>query len=161
VRGLLGRKGRATPHPAPARGRAFSDRSPVAGSSKFFHTLKVRIASLGFSFLLLAPAGAMAQQSAARQACAADIKQMCAEVNPGESRLKACVREHFGQLSAPCQTALLSNVTITKVCKTDAQEKCPGIQPGGGRIQTCMKDHFTELSERCKDALLLARLQQQ
>jgi len=166
VRGLFGRKGSATPHPAPARGRAFPDRSPVAGtgdcgSGKFLRTLKARIASLGFSFLLLAPAGAMAQQSAARQACAADIKQMCAEVNPGESRLKACVREHFGQLSAPCQTALLSNVTITKVCKTDAQEKCPGIQPGGGRIQTCMKDHFTELSERCKDALLLAKLQQQ
>jgi hypothetical protein len=103
----------------------------------------------------------MAQQSAARQACAADINQMCAEVKPGESRLKACIREHFGQLSASCQTALLSNVTITKSCKTDAQEKCPDIQPGGGRIQVCMKEHFTELSERCKDALLLAKLQQQ
>jgi hypothetical protein len=79
----------------------------------------------------------------------------------GDGRLKACVKEHFGQLSASCQTALLSNVTITKVCKTDAQQKCSGVQPGGGRIQACMKDHFTELSERCKDALLLARLQQQ
>ena len=103
----------------------------------------------------------MAQQAAARQACAADIKQLCPEVKPGEGRLKACVKEHFGQLSASCQTALISDVTITKACKADAEQKCPGIQPGGGRIQTCMKDHFTELSERCKDALLLAKLQQQ
>jgi len=111
--------------------------------------------------LLLAPAAAMAQLGEARGACAADIKQMCAEVKPGESRLKACVKEHFGQLSAPCQTALISNVTITKSCKADAEQKCSGVQPGGGRIQTCMKDHFSELTDRCKDALLLAKLQQQ
>jgi hypothetical protein len=101
-----------------------------------------RVVVLGLApVLLLTPATAMAQLGEARQACAADIKQMCAEVKPGEGRLKACVKEHFGQLSAPCQTALLSNVTITKSCKADAQQKCPGIQPGGGRIQACMKDH--------------------
>jgi len=120
-----------------------------------------KIAGLGFSFLLLASAGAMAQQGAARQACGADIKQLCAEVKPGEGRLKLCVKEHFGQLSASCQTALLSNVTITKSCKTDAQQKCSGIQPDAGRIQACMKDHFIELAEPCKEALLLAKLQSQ
>jgi len=118
-----------------------------------------KVASLGVAcMLLLAPAGAMAQQGAARQACGADIKQMCAEVERGDGRLKACVKEHFGQLTASCQTALISNVTITKACKADAQKKCGGIQPGGGRIQTCMKDHFTELTEPCKEALLLAKL---
>jgi Cysteine rich repeat len=157
-------KGRATPHPAPARGWALPDRSPVAGGGdcgKFSSALKVRIASLGFSFLLLTPAGAMAQQSAARQACAADIKQLCSEVKPGDGRLKACVKEHFGQLTASCQTALISNVTITKICKADAQQKCGGVQPGGGHIQTCMKDHFTELTEPCQEALLLAKLQKE
>ena len=121
-----------------------------------------RVVLLGLALMpLLAPATAMAQLGEARQACAADIKQLCAEVKPGESRLKACVKEHFGQLSASCQTALLSNVTITKSCKADAAQKCPDIQPGGGRIQACMKDHFTELTEHCKDSLLLAKLQQQ
>jgi len=116
---------------------------------------------LALSFLLLAPQGALAQLGGARQACGADIKQLCADIKPGESRLKVCVKEHFGQLSASCQTALISNVTITKSCKTDAEQKCPGIEPGGGRIQTCMKDHFTELTEHCKESLLLAKLQQQ
>jgi len=103
----------------------------------------------------------MAQQGVARQACAADITQLCAEVKPGDGRLKACVKEHFGQLSASCQTALINNVTITKSCKADAEQKCFGIQPGGGRIQACMKDHFTELAEDCKNSLLLVKLQQQ
>ena len=119
------------------------------------------IARVVLASLLLTPTGAIAQLGEARQACAPDIKQLCAELKPGESRLKTCVKEHFGQLSAPCQTALLSNVAITKSCKTDAQQKCPGVEPGGGRIQACMKDHFTELTEACKDALLLAKLQQQ
>jgi hypothetical protein len=130
--------------------------SPVDG------TAGLSLLGLGFSSaLLLAAGGAMAQQVGARQACAADIKQLCAEVKPGDGRLKTCVKEHFGQLSASCQNALLSNVTITKACKTDAEQKCAGTQPGGGRIQTCMKDHFTELTEPCKDALLLAKLQKQ
>ena len=77
----------------------------------------------------------MARQRAARQACAAEIKQLCAEVKPGDGRLKPCVKEHFGKLSVSCQTALISTVTITKSCKADAEQKCSGIQPGGGRIQ--------------------------
>jgi len=117
---------------------------------------------LGFSLLLLlAPTGAIAQVGAARQACAADLKQLCGEVKPGDGRLKACVKDHFSQLSAACRTALTANVTITKSCKADAEQKCHGIQPGGGRFQACMKDHFTELTADCKEALLLAKLQQQ
>jgi hypothetical protein len=110
--------------------------------------------------LLLAPAGAIAQQ-AMHQACAADFAKICAGVQPGEGRVMACVREHFGQLSAPCQNALMANVTITRVCKADAEQKCAGVEPGGGRIQACMKDHFTELGERCQHALLLAKLRKQ
>jgi hypothetical protein len=120
-----------------------------------------KLVKLGFvSLLLLAPAGAIAQQ-AVRQDCGADFAKVCAGVQPGEGRIMACVREHFGQLSAPCQNALLANVTITRVCKADAEQKCAGTQPGGGRIQACMKDHFTELGERCQHALLLAKLRKQ
>jgi hypothetical protein len=138
-------------------GRTMLVRSTVNSSTRS----KGQLLGLGFSLLLFMPTGAMAQLGEARQACSADIKQLCAEVKPGESRLKACIKEHFGQLSATCQTALLSNVTITKSCKADVEQKCPGVGPGGGRIQACMKDHFTELTEPCKNALLLAKLQQQ
>jgi Cysteine rich repeat len=123
-------------------------------------TTGIKFLGLGFfSVLVLTAAGAMAQQGAARQVCAADIKQLCAEVKPGDGQLKACVKEHFSQLSASCRTALISNVTITKSCKADAAQKCSGIEPGGGHIQTCMKEHFAELADPCKDSLLLAKLQ--
>ena len=119
-------------------------------------------AKLGFAaFLLLAPAGAIAQQGAAHRACAEDLDKICEGVKPGDGRLMACVGDHFGQLSAPCQNALIANVTITRVCKAEAEQKCAGVQPGGGRIQACMKDHFTELSEPCQHALLLAKLRRQ
>jgi hypothetical protein len=111
--------------------------------------------------LLLTPAGAVAQQGAARQACAASIKEVCPGVHPGDGRITICVREHFAQLSAPCQNALIGSATITRACKDDYQEKCASIQPGGGRSQACMKDHFMQLADSCKEALLLAKLQGQ
>jgi Cysteine rich repeat len=120
-----------------------------------------RIVGLGLASLLLAPAGVAAQQGAARQACGADIKQLCAEVRPGEGRITACVEEHFGQLSGPCQIALIGSVTITKACREDYRQKCAGVEPGGGRSQACLKDHFGELAEHCKEALLLGKLQRQ
>ena len=123
-----------------------------------------KITHLGLAAALLAllpPRSGTAQQGTARQACGADISQVCAAVKPGDGRITACVREHFAELSAPCRSALISGATITKACTGDFRQKCPGIEPGGGRIQACMKDHFAELGERCQEALLLAKLQKQ
>ena len=131
--------------PAPARGLSELCRFGLAASL----------------LALLPPVDAAAQQGPARQACGADLNQLCAGIQPGEGRITGCVREHFARLSAPCQNALISGVTITKACKEDYQLKCAGVEPGGGRSQTCMKDHFVELDELCQEALLLARLQRQ
>ncbi len=109
------------------------------------------------SLLLLAPANGMAQQAAVRQACAAEIQQHCAGLQPGEGRIRACVEEHFAEFSEPCRQALLNSVALVKACKADVQRTCPGVQPGGGRIQACMKDHFTEYSEPCKQAIIMAK----
>jgi hypothetical protein len=123
---------------------------------------KVTRFGLAASLLALsALGGAAAQQGPARQACGADLNQVCAGIQPGDGRISACVREHFSQLSAACRNALISGATITKACKADYQLKCTGIEPGGGRSQACMKDHFAELDELCQKALLLGKLQKQ
>jgi hypothetical protein len=109
------------------------------------------------SVLLVAPAGAMAQGTAVRQACRAEIQQHCAGVQPGEGRLRACVKEHFAAFSEPCKQAMLSSMAVVRACKADAQRTCPGVQPGGGRIQACMKDHFAEYSDTCKQAIVTAK----
>jgi hypothetical protein len=109
------------------------------------------------SFLLMTPVGAMAQGTAVRQACRAEIQQHCAGVQPGEGRLRACVKEHFAAFSEPCKQAMLSSMAVVRACKADAQRTCPGVQPGGGRIQACMKDHFAEYSDTCKQAIVTAK----
>ena len=109
------------------------------------------------SVLLMAPVGAMAQGVAVRQACGPEIQQHCAGVEPGEGRLRACVKEHFAAFSEPCKQAMLSSVAVVRACKADVQRTCPDIQPGGGRIQACMKDHFAEYSDSCKQAIVTAR----
>lgn len=109
------------------------------------------------SVLLLGSTGAMAQQAAVRQACGAELQQHCAGVQPGDGRLRSCVKEHYAEFSEPCKQALLSNVAVVKACKADVQKTCAGIQPGGGRIQACMKDHFAEYSETCRQAIITAK----
>jgi len=109
------------------------------------------------SFLLMAPVGALAQGTALRQACGAEIQQHCAEVQPGEGRSRACIKENFAAFSETCKQALLSSVAVVRACKADVQRTCPDIQPGGGRIQACMKDHFAEYSDTCKQAIITAK----
>ena len=99
----------------------------------------------------------MAQQAAVRQACGAEIQQHCAGLQPGEGRIRACVKDHFAEFSDLCKQALLNSVAVVKSCKADVQRTCPGVQPGGGRIQACMKDHFAEYSEPCKQAIIMAK----
>ena len=122
----------------------------VRGMSKI---LAVALASI----LALTRVGAMAQQSAVRQACAVEIERHCAGVQPGDGRMRACVKEHFTEFSESCKQALLSSVAVVKACKTDVQQSCAGVEPGGGRIQACMKDHFSQYSEPCKQAIITAK----
>jgi hypothetical protein len=118
------------------------------------HTIwRLTIASL----LLVAPVGAMAQGMAVRQACGPEIQQHCAGVEPGEGRLRDCVKDHFAAFSEKCKQALLSSVAVVRACKPDVQRTCPDIQPGAGHIQACMKDHFAEYSDRCKQAIVTAK----
>ena len=109
------------------------------------------------SVLLMVSVGAMAQGAAVRQACGPELQQHCAGIEPGEGRLRACVKENFAAFSEPCKQAMLSSVAVVRACKADVQRTCPDIQPGGGRIQACMKDHFVEYSDPCKQAIVTAK----
>ncbi|HYZ39864.1 MAG TPA: cysteine rich repeat-containing protein, partial [Stellaceae bacterium] len=52
--------------------------------------------------LLLAATGAPAQEMPVRRACAAELQQHCAGVQPGQGRLRDCVQQHFAAFSEPC-----------------------------------------------------------
>jgi hypothetical protein len=81
-----------------------------------------------------------------------DVKAQCAGVQPGEGRIRACIKTHFKDLSEPCRNVVLKAVTA-KACAADVKKVCAGTMPGRGRVQACMKDHLAEVSEPCKEAL--------
>jgi Cysteine rich repeat len=49
---------------------------------------------------------AHAQQSAVRQACAADYRTYCSDVRPGGGRIAACLKRNADKLSQDCRQAL-------------------------------------------------------
>jgi hypothetical protein len=108
------------------------------------------------AILLLTMSSGSAQQRAVAKACAADIKAQCAGVQPGEGRIKACVKDHFADLSAPCQAVIMKAAAVGKACAADVKKSCAGVKPGGGRIEACVKEHMADLSDGCKDTLMQA-----
>ena len=101
--------------------------------------------------LLLSGSAAVAQQ--AGKPCAGDIKALCAGIQPGEGRIKACIKSHLTDLSPPCEERLLTVAVTGKVCKTDVTNLCAGIMPGTGGIRACIKSHMAAVSDPCKDAM--------
>jgi hypothetical protein len=95
-------------------------------------------------------------QRAVVKACGADVKAQCAGVQPGDGRIRACVKEHFKDLSEPCQMVLLKAAAVGRACGADIKKSCAGPRPGGGRIRACMKEHLADVSEPCKDVLARA-----
>jgi Cysteine rich repeat len=74
-------------------------------------TKKIVVAA---AILLLSTSGAMAQMRqgaregarAVLQACKPDIARFCSQVQPGQGRIKACMKEHLQELSEPCKEGL-------------------------------------------------------
>nr|WP_249146006.1 hypothetical protein [Bradyrhizobium diazoefficiens] len=61
------------------------------------------IAALG---LFLSRASAEDARGEARQACKADYSRLCAGTMPGGGRVRKCLSDNYGGLSAACKTAL-------------------------------------------------------
>jgi len=93
----------------------------------------------------------LAQQ--AGKPCASDIKTLCAGIQPGEGRIKGCIKSHLTGLSPTCEDRVLTMAVTGKVCKTDVTSLCAGIVPGTGGIRACIKSHMAEVSDPCKNAM--------
>jgi hypothetical protein len=100
--------------------------------------------------LLLSGSVAVAQLAGP---CTGDIKKLCAGIQPGKGRIKACIKSHLTDLSPTCEDRVLTVAVTGKVCKTDVTNLCAGILPGTGGIRACIKSHLAEVSDPCKDAV--------
>ena len=103
--------------------------------------------------LMLLLSGSVAMAQPTEKPCASDIKTICAGIQPGEGRIKACIKSHWNDLSPSCQDRLLTVAVTGKVCRTDITKFCAGIVPGTGGIRSCIKSHIAEVSDPCRDAM--------
>jgi hypothetical protein len=102
-----------------------------------FQTMTSRLlASAAGAFLILAAGAASAQadannphpNKAMRQACAADLKTYCADVQPGQGRITQCMKSHADQLSAGCKSAVAEARAAHKADHEGAQTPPPAPQ---------------------------------
>jgi len=54
----------------------------------------------------LVPRLGIAEPGPLREACRNDVKALCGSVQPGEGRIRNCMREHRAQLSNACKLAI-------------------------------------------------------
>jgi hypothetical protein len=107
----------------------------------------LKILSICGALSLLLGSSAMAQS----RVCASDIKKACADIEPGNGRVAACLKEHLKDLSDECKTRLAGAAAAAKTCRADVNKECGSVRP----IQklACIRDAITNLSDACKTTI--------
>jgi len=97
-------------------------------------TTKIAALTLSASALIFAACttATMAQQRGAN-ACVAEMMAQCPGVQPGEGRIRACLRERFKDLSKPCQ-ALILKAALGLNGRPLAPPAQAGMGIGGGPV---------------------------
>ena len=100
--------------------------------------------------------------------CAADVKELCTPVNPGEGRVIDCLKAKRASVKRPdCRNALLRlmmsqadnyllDAPLAAACHDDVVAHCSDVQPGQGRVHECLRAIPNALSPACKEAELSA-----
>jgi Cysteine rich repeat len=98
--------------------------------------------------------------SVVEKSCAADVKEFCSKVTPGEGRLLLCITAHEDKISDACFTTLIDvgdSVQLTlssvkrasQVCASEIVKLCSTVEAGEGRIAQCLIDNKSKLSAPC------------
>lgn len=125
-------------------------------------TARVAAASLAVVLATAVPGPARAQSLF--EACDADITARCADVQPGNGRLAACLYAHEDKLSDGCDAAIAEVADMLdqvfevyryakQECRADIETLCAGVAKGGGRIMSCLKENAGKLSAECGGVL--------
>ena len=104
----------------------------------------LKMAAICAALSLLPVSSAVAQS----RVCASDIKKACANIEPGNGRVAACIKEHLKDLSDVCKTRLADAAATARTCQADVNKECGSVR----RIQkvACVRDALTNLSDDCK-----------
>jgi Cysteine rich repeat len=94
--------------------------------------------------------------------CHKDADKLCKDVQPGEGRVLACLKEHKAELSPKCADNLKQVQQqvkqVSAACEPDVEKFCFDTPMGKGGIASCLKKHSEELAPDCKDAVAKAKM---
>ena len=120
----------------------------------------VKIILMIGAILMLWSSNATAQERLAVGHCAADLRRLCPGVQPGNNRLRACMREHIRDVSFPCLVTLAQFAevrrTLSEECNAHIRQQCANVERGEGRLGACLRSAVASVSDTCKDALARA-----
>jgi hypothetical protein len=101
-----------------------------------------------------------------RAACAKDFRALCANVLPGNGRVRDCITTHLGVLAPDCRAAIDRNGLASTAgkegesvrsaqwsCVQDAKQFCANVPPGRGKVVQCLQEHLVELQPACQSSL--------
>jgi hypothetical protein len=109
------------------------------------------------AILMLWSSSATAQL--ATGSCLPDLRKLCPGVQPGNNRLRACMRKHIREVSDQCLMMLAKFAEVRKShkqCSADLQQRCASVERARGQFAACLRSAVTGLSDTCKDALARA-----
>lgn len=112
--------------------------------------------------LLLA---ACAAPAAAASPCAKEYRRFCRDVEPGQGRLKKCLREHEDELGPACKGEVEADraadeaaakpksakAGFHEVCDDDIHTLCPDLK--GAELSRCMVENRESFSDDCRQFL--------
>ena len=93
--------------------------------------------------------------------CKEDVQKLCKDVQPGEGRIMACLKEHEAEVSPKCagniKQAQQAMKQLSAACEADVEKYCFDTPIGKGGIASCLKKHAADLSPDCKAAVSKAK----
>jgi hypothetical protein len=101
----------------------------------------------------------VARQKLAVGACVTDIRNLCPGIQPGNNRLRECMRGRIQDLSDPCLATIAKFAEVRKThreCRAQLDQQCGNVKRGDGRFGDCLRSAVASLSDTCKDALTRA-----
>jgi len=78
------------------------------------------------AIFVLVPCLGMAEPGPLHEACRNDVKALCGSVQPGEGRIRNCMREHRTQLSNACKLAIADRM-LERGAKKASNSSAPAI----------------------------------
>ena len=90
----------------------------------------MRIVSAAFVFVALSLPVAAGEGGSVRprEACKADAATLCAGIQPGGGRIRACLRANKDKLSEGCKSAIAQMIQARQAAKAAQQPAAPATQ---------------------------------